>query len=176
MHGPLQSSSLLSRLRGTFTEPYDECSAPTHADGTCPSGSSPVSSVINSNSSSTLINSQVPVNNQSSSLPCTVSKRPQKLNNHEDSASSHSLVQTTAAAARSTTNSKISNGNDDESLSAYKQQKKQSVKSSNTQSRRQQKKSEVKEPIRTISRDSSSSCNNGFTTGATVENSDIERK
>ncbi len=159
---------------GTFTESYDECTSQSNTDGNYPSSSS-ISSINNSNLlPSVLINSQIQLNNQSTSLPCTVSKRPQKLNNNDDLLSTNSLVQTT------TRNNKISNGNnDDESLSTYKQQKKQLVKSSNTQntqSRRQQKKQETREQTRAASRDSSSSYNNGFATNQSIENSDIEKK
>jgi len=160
---------------GTFTESYDECTNQSNTDGNYPSSSS-ISSINNSNLlPSVLINSQTQLNNQSTSLPCTVSKRPQKLNNNDDLLSTNSLVQTT------TRNNKISNGNnnDDESLSTYKQQKKQLVKSSNTQntqSRRQQKKQETREQTRATSRDSSSSYNNGFATNQSIENSDIEIK
>ncbi|CAF1101197.1 unnamed protein product [Adineta steineri] len=167
----------LSREKGTFTESYDECTNQSNIDGNY-SPSSPSSSINNSNLlSSVLINSQTQLNNHSTSLPCTVSKRPQKLNNNDDLSSTNSLVQTTATTTR---NNKISNGNnnDDESLSTYKQQKKQLVKSSNTQntqSRRQQKKQETREQIRATSRDSSSSYNNGFGTTTSIENSDIEK-
>jgi len=154
--------------KGPFTESYDECSTQTNLDGNYPlsSSSSLPSSLLNSlSSNSTLPNSQTQLNNPLTSLPCTVSKRPQKLNNNDDLLTTNSLVQTT------TRNNKISNGNDDDS----KQQKKQLVKSSNTQntqSRRQQKKQETREQIRPTSRDSSSSYNNGFP----IENSDIEKK
>jgi len=159
---------------GTFTESYDECTNQSNTDGNYPSSSS-ISSINNSNLlPSVLINSQTQLNTQSTSLPCTVSKRPQKLNNNDDLLSTNSLVQTT------TRNNKISNGNnDDDSLSTYKQQKKQLVKSSNTQntqSRRQQKKQETREQTRATSRDSSSSYNNGFATNQLIENSDIEKK
>ncbi|CAF1457265.1 unnamed protein product [Adineta steineri] len=171
----------LSREKGTFTESYDECTNQSNIDGNY-SPSSPSSSINNSNLlSSVLINSQTQLNNHSTSLPCTVSKRPQKLNNNDDLSSTNSLVQTTATTATTTTrNNKISNGNnnDEESLSTYKQQKKQLVKSSNTQntqSRRQQKKQETREQIRATSRDSSSSYNNGFGTTTSIENSDIEK-
>ncbi|CAF1404962.1 unnamed protein product [Adineta steineri] len=169
----------LSREKGTFTESYDECTNQSNIDGNY-SPSSPSSSINNSNLlSSVLINSQTQLNNHSTSLPCTVSKRPQKLNNNDDLSSTNSLVQTTATTT-TTRNNKISNGNnnDDESLSTYKQQKKQLVKSSNTQntqSRRQQKKQETREQIRATSRDSSSSYNNGFGTTISIENSDIEK-
>jgi hypothetical protein len=164
-------------LKGTFTESYDECTTQSNNDGNYPSStSSPFSSINNSNpvtSNPTLINSQTQLNNHSTSLPCTVSKRPQKLNNNDDVLSTNSLVQTT------TRNTKISNGNDDDSSSTYKQQKKQLVKSSNTQStqsRRQQKKQETREQTRAASRDSSLSYNNGFATNTSIENSDIEKK
>ncbi|CAF1285415.1 unnamed protein product [Adineta steineri] len=169
----------LSREKGTFTESYDECTNQSNIDGNY-SPSSPSSSINNSNLlSSVLINSQTQLNNHSTSLPCTVSKRPQKLNNNDDLSSTNSLVQTTTTTT-TTRNNKISNGNnnDDESLSTYKQQKKQLVKSSNTQNtqgRRQQKKQETREQIRATSRDSSSSYNNGFGTTTSIENSDIEK-
>ncbi|CAF3708603.1 unnamed protein product [Rotaria socialis] len=167
----------LSREKGTFTETFDECTTQTNIDGTYPSSSpSPVTSVTSLNPSSTnstLINSQTHLTNQSTSLPCTVSKRPQKLNNNDDVLSTNSLVQTTTT----TRNNKISNGNDDDSSSTYKQQKKQLIKSfnaQNTQSRRQQKKQE-REQIRATSRDSSSSYNNGFATSISMENSEIDK-
>lgn len=168
-------------IKGTFTENFDECTSQSNIDGNYPqpSSSSPTTPITNSNSlanNSALINSQTHLNNPSASLPCTVSKRPQKLNNNDDLLTTSSLVQTTTATT--TRNNKISNGNDDDSSSTYKQQKKQLVKSSNTQntqSRRQQKKQE-REQIRATSRDSSSSYNNGFQTNIPIENSDIEKK
>ncbi|CAF4222391.1 unnamed protein product [Rotaria sp. Silwood2] len=172
----------LSREKGTFTETFDECTNQTNIDGNYPSSSSSPSqmtSVTNSNpltTNSTLINSQTHLTNHSTSLPCTVSKRPQKLNNNDDLLSTNSLVQTTTTTT--TRNNKISNGNDDDLSSTYKQQKKQLIKSSNaqnTQSRRQQKKQE-REQIRATSRDSSSSYNNGFATNISIENSDIDKK
>lgn len=166
----------ISREKGSFTESYDEYS---NLDGNSPSStSSPSNPLINSlsSSSSTILNSQTQLNNQSTSLPCTVSKRPQKLNNNtnDDSLTTNSLVQTTTT----TRNTKISNGNDDDNSSTYKQQKKQLIKSSNNtqQSRRQQKKQETKEQIRPTSRDSSESYNNGFPINTSIENSDIEKK
>ncbi|CAF2742956.1 unnamed protein product [Rotaria sp. Silwood2] len=171
----------LSREKGTFTETFDECTNQTNIDGNYPSSSSSPSqmtSVTNSNpltTNSTLINSQTHLTNHSTSLPCTVSKRPQKLNNNDDLLSTNSLVQTTTTTT--TRNNKISNGNDDDLSSTYKQQKKQLIKSSNaqnTQSRRQQKKQE-REQIRATSRDSSSSYNNGFATNISIENSDIDK-
>ncbi|CAF1555949.1 unnamed protein product [Rotaria sp. Silwood1] len=164
----------LNREKGTFTETFDECTNQTNIDGNYPSSPSPITSIINSNpltTNSTLINSQTNLTNHSTSLSCTVSKRPQKLNNNDDLLTTTSLVQTT------TRNNKISNGNDDDSSSTYKQQKKQLIKSSNTQntqSRRQQKKQE-REQIRATSRDSSSSYNNGFVTNTPIENSDIDK-
>jgi hypothetical protein len=133
--------------------------------------------LINSlSSNSILLNSQTQLNNHSTSLPCTVSRRSQKLNNNDDLLTTNSLVQTTTTAR----NNKISNGNnDDDSSSTYKQQKKQLIKSSNTQntqSRRQQKKQETREQIRPTSRDSSASYNNGFATNSSIENSDIDKK
>ncbi|CAF3656069.1 unnamed protein product [Rotaria sp. Silwood1] len=165
----------LNREKGTFTETFDECTNQTNIDGNYPSSPSPITSIINSNpltTNSTLINSQTNLTNHSTSLSCTVSKRPQKLNNNDDLLTTTSLVQTT------TRNNKISNGNDDDASSTYKQQKKQLIKSSNTQntqSRRQQKKQE-REQIRATSRDSSSSYNNGFVTNTSIENSDIDKK
>ncbi|CAF1205279.1 unnamed protein product [Rotaria sp. Silwood1] len=164
----------LNREKGTFTETFDECTNQTNIDGNYPSSPSPITSIINSNpltTNSTLINSQTNLTNHSTSLSCTVSKRPQKLNNNDDLLTTTSLVQTT------TRNNKISNGNDDDASSTYKQQKKQLIKSSNTQntqSRRQQKKQE-REQIRATSRDSSSSYNNGFVTNTSIENSDIDK-
>lgn len=149
------------REKGSFVESYEECS---NSDGLSPSttnmttttttnsissssSSSPPFSLINS----ALLNSQTQFN----SLPCTASKRSQKLNNNpEDFSTSNSLVQTTART-------KISNGNDEDSSSYKQQQKKQLVKSSNISSRRQQRKQDTKEITRPTSRDSSTSYQNG---------------
>ncbi len=165
----------ISREKGSFTESYDECSTQTNLDGNYPSSSSPVSLINSLSSNSILPNSQTQLNNQSTSLPCTVSKRSQKLNNNDDLLTTNSLVQTTTTTT-TRNNNKIANGNDDDSSSTYKQQKKQLVKSSNTQntqSRRQQKKQETREQIRPTSRDSSASNTNGF---PTIENSDLDKK
>ncbi|UJR08139.1 hypothetical protein I4U23_012415 [Adineta vaga] len=173
----------LSREKGTFTESYDECTNPSTSDGNYPS-SSPISSTNTSNFlSSVLINSQTQSSNQSTSLPCTVSKRPQKLTTSDELSSTNSLLQTTTTTTATTNNArhtKISNGNnnDDDSFSTYKQQKKPLVKSSNTQntqSRRQQKKQETREQTRATSRDSSLSYKNGFVTTTSIENSDNDK-
>lgn len=156
-----------------MAEPYDECSNPSNVDGTPVSSSSspPNSSQINSNpSSSSLFNSQTQSNHQPTSLSCTVSKRPQKITNQDDSNIQNSLVQNSRQTA------KMANGNDDELSASCKQQKKQAVKSSNTQNRRQQKKPETKESVRAVSRDSSSSHQNGFTTSATSDLVEIDKK
>ena len=154
------------REKGSFVETYDECS---NTDGPLPSttttsppssSSSPPFSLINS----ALLNSQTQFNSHPTSLPCTASKRSQKLNNNpEDFSTSNSLVQTTTART------KISNGNEEDS-SSYKQQKKQLVKSSNISSRRQQRKQDTKELTRPTSRDSSTSYQNGS------DNIDIDKR
>lgn len=156
------------REKGSFPEPgSEECPSPSSPDGTSPSSSSsPPFSLINS----ALLNSQTQFNHHSASLPCTASKRSQKLTNNEDLSTTNSLVQTT------TRNAKISNGNDDDSSSTYKQQKKQLVKSSNLPSRRQQRKQETKEQTRPASRDSSASYNNGFPTSASSENAETDKR
>jgi len=161
----------LIREKGQFSETYDECSSTSNVDGTnLSSPSSPSSSSNNSNSTGTsLISSSTQLPNQSTSLPCTVStKRPQKLSHQDDAVTSNSIVQTATATGTGTTNgrqqqTKLSNGNDDDSSNS-KNPKKSTVKSSNPQSRRQQKRTEAKEVIRAVSRDSSSSHQNGFTT------------
>lgn len=169
------------RNLGTFSESYDECTNPSTSDGNYPSTSSIPSTNTSNLLPSVLINSsQTQSSNHSTSLPCTVSKRPQKLPTTDELASASSLVQTTTTATTNTRNTRISNGNnnnnDDDSSSTYKQQKKPLVKSSNTQntqSRRQQKKQETREQTRAASRDSSSSYKNGF---ASMETSDNEKK
>ena len=158
---------------GTFSESYDECSSTSNVDG--PALSSPSASLINSNAAGTgatnssSIHSSTQLTNPSTSLPCTVStKRPQKPSHQDDLVTSNSLVQTSSNQPRQ--QNKLSNGNDDEASSS-KAQKKSTVKSSNTQSRRQQKKPETRETVRAVSRDSSSSHQNGFTSspGASAE-------
>ena len=142
---------------GTFSEPYDDYSSQSNVDG------APLAA-------SSVINSQTSVITHSTSLPCTVSKRPPKLTHQDDLLTSTSLVQTT----RQQTNPKISN--DDDTSATYKQQKKQPVKSSNPQSRRQQKKSDNREPQRAVSRDSSTSYQNGFATTTSNEQLDFISK
>ncbi|CAF0907583.1 unnamed protein product, partial [Adineta ricciae] len=170
----------LSREKGTFSESYDECTNPSTSDGNYPSTSSiPSTNTSNPLPSVLINNSQTQSSNHSTSLPCTVSKRPQKLPTTDELTSPSSLVQTTTTATTNTRNTRISNGNnnnnDDDSSSTYKQQKKSLVKPSNTQNtqnRRQQKKQETREQTRAASRDSSSSYKNGF---ASMETSDNEK-
>ena len=157
------------REKGSFVETYDECS---NTDGPLPSTTTTTTSPPSSSSSppfslinSALLNSQTQFNSHPTSLPCTASKRSQKLNNNpEDFSTSNSLVQTTTTAR-----TKISNGNEEDS-SSYKQQKKQLVKSSNISSRRQQRKQDTKELTRPTSRDSSTSYQNGS------DNIDIDKR
>lgn len=152
------------REKGSFVESYDECS---NTDGPSPSTTTTTTSPTSSSSSppfslinSALLNSQTQFTSHATSLPCTASKRSQKLNNNpDDFSTSNSLVQTTTTA-RNNPPTKISNGNEEDS-SSYKQQKKQLVKSSNISSRRQQRKQDTKESTRPTSRDSSTSYQNG---------------
>ena len=177
----------LLREKGSFVESYDECSNGT--DGTLPSSATTTTTTTASSSSSSssssppfslmnsaLLNSQTQVNSHPTSLPCTASKRSQKLtNNSEDFSTSNSLVQTTTTTRNNNhnPNMKLSNGNDDDASSTYKQQKKQLVKSSNLSSRRQQRKQDSKEPTRPTSRDSSTSYQNG---SANAENTDLDKR
>ena len=180
----------LLREKGSFVESYDECSNGT--DGTLPSSATTTTTTTASSSSSSssssppfslmnsaLLNSQTQVNSHPTSLPCTASKRSQKLtNNSEDFSTSNSLVQTTTTTTTTRNNNhnpnmKLSNGNDDDASSTYKQQKKQLVKSSNLSSRRQQRKQDSKEPTRPTSRDSSTSYQNG---SANAENTDLDKR
>lgn len=176
----------LLREKGSFVESYDECSNPS--DGTLPTTSSTSSSSSSSTSpafslmNSALLNSQTQVNSHPTSLPCTATKRSQKLtNNSEDFSTSNSLVQTTTTTTSTrnnnnnptTTTTKLYNGNDEDTSSTYKQQKKQLVKSSNLSSRRQQRKQDTKESTRPTSRDSSTSYQNG---SPSAENTDLDKR
>jgi len=175
----------LSREKGTMSDPCDDGSQ-SNVDGSCPSSSSfSSSSTPNvSNSNSTFVSPPSNLVNGHSTAFCTVPKRSSKISsngptitNSDGFSSSNAFVQTTNTRNPNKIQSMTTNGHD-ESSSTFKQTKKSkttTTMTTNSHLNRQTKKSEQREQTQETSRDSSTSCINGFAMTSTILDSDIEK-